>query len=244
MLSFGLHALDHILKTCPKPHVQSNWTPDLKRTRGYSKHYYRSWVAGGKIIDISNPLKVAYKNAFRREFRKYRRSEVEQFYQAMDPLDPQKNLGLSSSSSPSLVFHNQLYMDGGGLPDAWASYFSELYTPNPNRYDQENLSIINDAVNRLCLSLDIISGPIVFSADDIKTVLLRLRKKKASGPDYLSNEHLIYCPSIIHSTLAGMFNSILRLQYVPSVFAQSLFSKRWGQRSIFPKQLSRHFTIF
>ncbi len=62
-----------------------------------------------------------------------------------------KKLGLSSSSSPSLVFHNQLYMDGG-LPDAWASFFSELYTLNPNRYDQENLSIINDAVNRLCLS--------------------------------------------------------------------------------------------
>ena len=62
----------------------------------------------------------------------------------------------------------------------------------------------------------------MFSPQEILSLVKSLPKKKASGPDSLSMEHLIYAPPCIFDALASLFNGILRLHYIPSSFSKSL----------------------
>ncbi len=66
---------------------------------------------GGRPVDPSNPLKSAYKEAkrvLRREFRKLRRNNMDDFYNSMDVSDPnifskvRQKLGRSTIPTSSL----------------------------------------------------------------------------------------------------------------------------------------------
>ena len=61
-----------------------------------------------------------------------------------------------------------------------------------------------------------------FTPPEIQSLVRSLPRKKASGPDSLSMEHLINAPKKAFEVLAILFNGILRLHYVPSSFTCSL----------------------
>lgn len=142
------NARTHIPRSIPRPHVRPNWTAPIKQAHALSKQKYREWVVGGRPYDQLNPLKVSYKDAkraFRREFRRLRRNEAEDFYNSMDPSNPnifqmvRKKLGHSPSLTHSLRVNDQLFQ-GEGLHEAWASYFESLYSHNIEAFDMFHIS--------------------------------------------------------------------------------------------------------
>ena len=56
------------------------------------------------------------------------------------------------------------------------------------------------------------------STDGIHNHIKNLKKGKASGPDYLTNEHILYGGNILLCELCELFNLILESKYVPEMF--------------------------
>ena len=63
---------------------------------------------------------------------------------------------------------------------------------------------------------------LTFSPEEIRAIVSSLPPQKASGPDHVSNEHLLHAPASVFTALAALFNGILRLHHVPSSFTSSL----------------------
>lgn len=220
----------HIPCSTPRPYVRFNWNTALKQAQSASKNKYREWVIGGKPSNPTHPLKVAYKEAkrsFRRVFRKCKRSETEEFYKSLDLSNPnlfsiiKRKTGHSTTLTTTLQVNNQLYQDGG-MYEAWAAYFRALYSPSMDRFDNHHLEVINNSVQDLFHSPSNVDDILFFTPEEIQSLLQTLPKKKASGPDLLSMEHLIHAPEKVGEVLSSLFNGILRLHYIPSSFLCSL----------------------
>ena len=56
------------------------------------------------------------------------------------------------------------------------------------------------------------------STDGIHNHIKNLKKGKASGPDCLTNEHILYGGNILLCELCELFNLILESKYVPEMF--------------------------
>lgn len=67
-----------------------------------------------------------------------------------------------------------------------------------------------------------VDDSVSFTPEDIQALVQGLPKKKATGPDSISMEHLIYAPTRLFSTLASLYNGIIRCRHVPVSFTCSL----------------------
>ena len=106
--------------------------------------------------------------------------------------------------------------------EAWASYFESLYSPNLDKYDNHHFEKINREILEILQSPLNVDDILFFTPPEIQSLVRSLSRKKASGPDSLSMEHLINAPKKVFEVLAILFNGILRLHYVPSSFTCSL----------------------
>jgi len=221
----------HIPTCSYKPHVRHRWPQSVSNAHSFSKESYRNWVRAGKPTDPSHPLKRAYKDAkraFRRELRILNREELEEFYLSLDPSDPnifqmvRQKLGSNSPQTDILIVNGTSFTQDG-IPEGWAQYFGALYTPSSNISNIDHHSFVSSEIQKILQSRCWCSDEIIFSPDDITEIICSLPKKKASGPDYISMEHIIYAPlHILSALLANLFNAILRCHYVPSSFCTSI----------------------
>ena len=212
--------------------VRPKWPP-ICQVHALSKQRYREWVGGGgRPYSQSHPLKKAYKeakHAFRREFRKLRHEEMEEFYKSLDPTDPRifylikQKLGTNPHPTNHLKVNGISYNEAG-IPEGWALYFESLYTPSPMQYDVPHFHHISNELQVLLLSADDIDDTVVpvFSPYEIQSLIKTLPRKKATGPDSLFMEHFIYAPPSVFLILANLFNAILQFHHVPSSFCTSL----------------------
>ena len=54
--------------------------------------------------------------------------------------------------------------------------------------------------------------------EEISTIITSLPPKKATGPDNLANEHLVYGGAVLPRILTYIFNAILLSGYIPEIF--------------------------
>ena len=85
-----------------------------------------------------------------------------------------------------------------------------------------------------CVSL--LTMLLVFSPEEIYALVQSLPKRKACGPDSLSIEHFIHAPPVVFYPWATLFNSILRLHFVPPFTNSKIVSifKCGGKDSTLP----------
>ena len=221
---------DHIPSSKHHSYIRPNWSSDLKTAHNTSKQKYREWCLGGKPDNPSHPIKMAYKEAkrsFRRAFRKSQRCEVDELYNSLDLSNPniftviKRKLGYKPAPVSTLFFDHQTYRDSG-LPEAWARYFELLYTPKDHQYDTDHKNAVDSQVCALLDSPLNVGDTLTFSPEEIRAIVSSLPPQKASGPDHVSNEHLLHAPASVFTALAALFNGILRLHHVPSSFTSSL----------------------
>ncbi len=114
--------------------VRPNWNSNLKKAQKKAKNAYRAWCHGGKPRNSSNHLRIKYKEfkkIFRRELRRYKRSETDKFYNSLDLND--RNLyhqirlrrGVHIPSTNKLIWDSMSF-DGSNILDGWTSYFQSL----------------------------------------------------------------------------------------------------------------------
>ena len=88
----------------------------------------------------------------------------------------------------------QLYQEDA-IPGAWASYFEDLYTPISTYFDPCHKAFIDNEISSIAISPANSEACVVITAEDVNAVVLPLPRRKASGPDQVSVEHLINAPA-------------------------------------------------
>uniref|UniRef100_A0A1X7VWE2 Reverse transcriptase domain-containing protein n=1 Tax=Amphimedon queenslandica TaxID=400682 RepID=A0A1X7VWE2_AMPQE len=84
---------------------------------------------------------------------------------------------------------------------------------------------ISDIAHQVSLYHSLLCDPsdtLQFTVSKIEMTIFQLPKKKATGLDHISSEHLIYSASACAPVLCNLFNSILLTGSVPSSFCQSI----------------------
>ena len=101
--------------------------------------------------------------------------------------------------------------------EVWHQHFKKLDTPKHSEdFDEQHYKIVTEKVDSLNRSVD--EGNFLqqsFSECEIRKALSKLHKRKASGVDSISTEHLIYAGDNMVSLLTLMYNHMLRSEYVP-----------------------------
>ena len=213
-----------------RKHARPNWNSTLGKAHQLGKDAYRKWCSAGKPSDSSNPIRIQYKEAkrkFRRELRKYKRQELDTFFNSLD-LDDRKlyqhvrlRKGIVSPPTTKLTVNNATF-EGASLPEGWALYFEGLAKPNPGNYCPNNsIEVESHLLDILSTSSPSLQGAPVTS-ELVQKAIKSLALRKASGPDQLFAEHFTHGPTAgLSKILAPLFQAMLRLHYVPPSFTSS-----------------------
>ena len=101
--------------------------------------------------------------------------------------------------------------------NVWREHFENLYTPKESPdFDQGFYEHVTDRVNSLNTEVD--GDKFVdkqFELKEVEDAIGTLHKRKASGYDSISTEHLVYGGYQVVVILTLIYNHILRLEYIP-----------------------------
>ena len=114
---------------------------------------------------------------------------------------------------------NDLVTDKEDLLCIWASYVTEL--PKSKIDECEGLQLLSNKVQSLYeASLaneeHLLDTP--FTVDELGQAISKLKMRKAGGPDGLCAEHLKFGGQALFTWLLKTFNSIIKLEAIPSTF--------------------------
>ena len=101
----------------------------------------------------------------------------------------------------------------------WESYFKTLTTSkcssNPQLMSSlQKLNVLEVEIYRTC---DPILGDSI-TVEEVEGAIRHLKPMCSSGADSLTPEHLKHCGSIFKNWLCQLFNHLLRLEQIPTVF--------------------------
>ena len=106
----------------------------------------------------------------------------------------------------------------------WATYHSDLANEEhyPEKFDEQFKMYIDKTVENINVNLNRQDANLpeedTITVQEIENQIKQLSKGKAPGPDFLTNEHLIYSGNTLVENLCLLFNAILREKYVPEIF--------------------------
>ena len=210
-------------------HIVPGWNDTLRNAQKDAKLAFCAWKKAGKPRS-DDPLHSAYKlskRTFRKLLRSHRNNLKEEFFLNLDKSNSDyrklfrdirsfSNKSCSKSFSSSIIWNGTTYKDNS-LLEGWADYFEHLSTPSPNpSYDHSFFEETNLRFHDILSSSpgDIFS----FSEFDIEGALKTLKLEKASGPDGIDPEHLVYAGPLLIKLLTSIFNSIIHTCHIPSIF--------------------------
>ena len=61
-----------------------------------------------------------------------------------------------------------------------------------------------------------------FSPEEVIAVIKRLKRDSSPGPDLLSPHHLLHAGPLISTWLSKIFNTIVNLEAIPSIFKEGI----------------------
>lgn len=183
----------------PHKYKRPGWNDTLKLVHLKSKNAYRAWKASGANLSQDSELRMKYKEAkciFRRELRKFKRNEQDNFYNSLDFDDNRCFSSIRAHNGRRSTFTNSLSIDdevyeGACLLDGWALHFERLAIPNWENCCSHNSVVIEsrllDIIQQCADSVD----SIAITPDHIYRLIKSLPKGKAVGPDALASEHFL-----------------------------------------------------
>ena len=102
----------------------------------------------------------------------------------------------------------------------WRKYYSDLAEEKhiPDNFDDRFKTYIDEYVNNLDKEYENVTQSDPISTEEIRKHINAISKGKAAGPDFLTNEHIIYGGDKLVDHLCILFNHILQSTYVPEIF--------------------------
>ena len=112
------------------------------------------------------------------------------------------------------------------IADAFSDYYADVFQPKdlPN-YNKEHLQTLNENVHEFINSNDFSDDPILtrdITMDELQQSIKHLNKGKASGPDNVKAEHIIYGGDTLHTYLLKLFRFMMYTSYVPDLFKKGI----------------------
>ncbi|XP_048744007.2 uncharacterized protein LOC125657478 [Ostrea edulis] len=218
-----------------KPYWKSN---NLDHAHYDMRCARRLWKSEGSPRSKESDSFVKYKKA-KCVFRKLHRLAVKTWHTSIfNEIEKATELDIgtfyrtawknSKRASSTLPKHLK-YMDSTAdnvidMCNHWRKYYSDLAEEKhtPNKFDDSFKEHIDEYVNHLdsesrsFSQSTLVQDPL--STEEIRQHITAISKGKAAGPDFLTNEHIIYGGNKLVDHLCILFNHILQCTYVPEMF--------------------------
>ena len=218
-----------------RPFLKPYWKKhDLNTAHFEMRNARRRWKSEGSPRTTESKSYKEYKMN-KNSFRKLYRHAMKEWHQSIfDEMDKAteidigtfyktawKNHKKSSSSIPNhLNYNGTTATNINDMCQLWREYYSDLAEEeyHPDKFNNDFKNHVDDFVQNIENSSFPKETLIPVSTDEIHNHVKNLKKGKAPGPDFLTNEHILYGGNILLSELCELFNSILKSKYVPEMF--------------------------
>jgi exonuclease III len=213
-----------------KSYLKPYWNVNLKVMHKSMADCRRKWINDGRPRDKTITSCIAYKEAkcaFRREHRRAARLYLYELHDEVDrcaevdscafyKLVNQRRKRYADHPGCEIKFGETVCRDPVDIGEKWVEYFQLLYTPNTS-------SNFNGALyEQVCSDLGVITSQNA-TADDVSPIThsevanacAHLSTGKAGGHDSLTNEHIKYGGSSLHSALAYLLTAMVSHGHVP-----------------------------
>ena len=208
-------------------HISPGWGPSLKAASSKCNFFYEEWVAAGRPQLISHPARSAYKAAkknFRSCLRLHNKKINNALFSSLDlHCTDSKHLFQTvkrhmspTPTIPNLCFKDLMY-EGNQILEGWTEYFASLAIPCDIPLNSAQLKVVEKYNNIKSLAPE----PYVpVTVEEVSAAIISLPLNKATGPDNLANEHLIYGGAVLPRILSSIFNAIFHSGYIPEIFRE------------------------
>ena len=223
---------DNLPKSKFRKHIRPFWNSNLTELKKIKVARYHEWKLNGKPKE--GDIWTKHKNAkkrFRSEIKfvqqEYERKEIEEtvrcaevdrnkFWRRIKKSRKPKAGGTSSiRNAEGKVVH-----ETKDVIRVWHEHFSNLCKENVDEgYDDDHYHNITTQVRQWATEKD--AGPFLneyITSIEVTKAINKLNKGKAPGHDNISAEHLQNAGKMIYDLLAGLFNRIIHLEYIPQNF--------------------------
>ena len=220
-------------KGCNKA-LKPYWTYSLKCLCKRKKEIYRIWKLAGRPrgddSDIWREYKLV-KKIFRKEQRvamkQYELRNMKEFVEQAE-VDSSYYWHMVNVSrkakhkrvSPVKDNNGNVLIDTHEINQAWFDYFKNMFTPKADvRFDEEWYQQVNEYVSKQTTAptepYNTHLFDVPFSESELAQCVKSLKKKKASGWDRISSEHIKYGGDSLHNCILYVFNCMRKLECIP-----------------------------
>ena len=217
-----------------RKHIRPYWNDKLDRLKKDKVKYYRIWKSHGRPRGDDCEIWLDHKRAkrtFKSEIKFVQRQyEFNEINEIMKFAEIDKNKfwrKIKSARKSQSCNTNTIRNDSGKVVhkisevvQVWMKHFSDLCTEKINTdYDQDHYQYVKAQVNDWYAQRD--DGPFLddpITSGDIRKAVKGLNKGKSPGHDSIAAEHLQHAGCAVYDLLAGLFNKIISLEYIPQNF--------------------------
>ena len=102
------------------------------------------------------------------------------------------------------------------IANAFADFYQNIYHESNNDSFYENFKVLTDMEYTRIKTCNNKRDPIHISRNDIITATSSLKRKKTSGADNITNEHVLHSESLLAECLCKLYNEVIHAGCVPS----------------------------
>ena len=235
MVSIGDTLLSNEFNASIKPY----WTSELTKLGDKKDKARANWRRNHHEDDRENPAYEDLRDC-KREFRRIRRIEIRNYN-----IKEMQDLNISEEIDQAyfwwLVSRNQVKVvspisndtgkiltDPTEIQKEWNTYYQRLYSDSADDdFDDEFRDYVSAQMPRIETEMResptghyLSGGPI--TGKDMDIIIKKLPKKKATGYDLVSSEHVIFSGPITRSTITWLMNGMIKTAVIPQRLKKGL----------------------
>ena len=213
-------------------HIKPYWTNELSELSDKKEKARKSWIQRHEENDRNNPAYDQLRDC-KREFRRVRRIEIRNYsIKEMKELNESEEIDLAyfwwlvgrnkvKMVSPISNDAGEILTDPAEIQKEWNHYYKKLYSDSGgDDFDDEfkdhvssQIPLIENEMKSNPNGQYLSGGPI--TCKDVDSIIKKLPKKKATGYDLVSSEHVIFSGVYTRSLITWLMNGIIKSAVIP-----------------------------
>ena len=212
--------------------IKPYWNEKLNSLKKVSRRKFEAWTSEGRPRGLQYASYVNYKRAkaaYRREIRNSARSAEQQEFEDISNISEidhvkfwryvNRKRGNKHKFNACLECDGETISDPNKLANLWAGYYEALFTPNLKFNEQFKTEVDNDVEHLIKQEVQfdgILDEPVTL--EELRLIINKLPNGKAPGHDGIFYEHIKMGQCILLDYLVQLFNSIIKIEYIPLSF--------------------------
>jgi len=210
-------------------HLKPYWVTELSDAHQRMKASRTLWCRAGRPRGQQFPEYVQYKTAkqsFRHEHRRCANSYLTDLDNKLendaveDTVSFWRSVNARKKSNcvkvgDGIQFDGKMFRSREDIVTQWGQYFKNLYTPLVSTVNDEWDYTVNRTVEQAFRSMTL-DPDVSVPPEQVVSCVKTLTKGKASGPDKVSHEHLIYGINALAIPLSNLYTRMLTTGIIPT----------------------------